>query len=130
MIGRSLKAYVRGCRAATAAEFALVLPATLFFTLGAVNITLALSAVAGLNRAVEAAARYASVQTALTGADPGSSAVTTWAKAQYKGPNIGQAFTYSPATGCGHTVSATGAYQLITGFAQVPLALSASACFP
>ncbi|HEY1929697.1 MAG TPA: TadE/TadG family type IV pilus assembly protein [Caulobacteraceae bacterium] len=130
MIVRTLAAFLRNRRGAAAAEFALVLSAMLFFTLGAFNITLVLSAVSGLNRAAEAAARYASVQTSLTGADPGSSAVTTWASGQYKGPNIGATFTYSPDTGCGHTVNATGTYQLITGFAQVPLALGANACFP
>jgi Flp pilus assembly protein TadG len=130
MIGRTLAPFLRKSDGATAAEFALVLAATLFFTLGAFNITLVLSAVSGLHRAAEAAARYASVQTALTGADPGSSAVTTWASGQYSGPNIGATFTYSPDTGCGHTVGATGTYTLVTGFAQVPLSLSANACFP
>jgi Flp pilus assembly protein TadG len=129
MIGRTIATFLRARWGSVAAEYALVLPATLFFTLGAFNLTTVLFAVSALNRTAEAAARYASVQTALNGADPGSAAVQAWAASNYAGPNVSQSFTYA-ASGCGHTVSAAGTFTLVTGFAQVPLALSTSACFP
>ncbi|HEY2052277.1 MAG TPA: TadE/TadG family type IV pilus assembly protein [Caulobacteraceae bacterium] len=129
MISRTIAAFLRGRRGAAAAEYALVLPATLFLTLGIFNLSVVLFAISGLNRVTEAAARYASVQTALNGADPGAAAVRAFALSNYAGPIISPAFTYT-ATGCGHTVHATGTYTLVTGFAQVPLNLSANACFP
>ena len=129
MIGRTITTFIRGRRGTAAAEYALVLPASLFLALGVFNLAVVLSAISGLNRTTEAAARYASVQTALTGADPGSTAVAAWATSNYAGPNVNAAFTYT-ATGCGHTVQATGTYALVTGFSRVPLNLTANACFP
>ena len=129
MIARTIAAYLRRRRGSVAAEFALVLPAMIFFSLGAFNLTLVLYATSALNRAAEAAARYASVQTALNGADPGATAVQTWASSHYAGPSVTQTFTYT-ASGCGHTVSATGNYKLVAGVVTLPVALSANACFP
>jgi Flp pilus assembly protein TadG len=128
MIARII-AFVRGRHGGAAAEFALVLPAMLFFTLGAFNLALVLYATSGLHRAVEAAARYASVQTALNGTDPGATAVQAWALSNYAGPNVSPVFTYT-ATGCGHTVSVTGTYRLVAGIVNPQFALGAQACFP
>ena len=132
MIARTIAAYLRRRRGSVAAEFALVLPATIFFTLGAFNLTLVLYATSALNRAAESAARYASVQTALNGADPGATAVNAWATSQYTGPAVSQKFTYTatPITGCGHSVSATGSYNFVAGVVNIPVALAANACFP
>ncbi len=94
MIARMIAAYLRGRRGSAAAEFALVLPATLFFTLGAFNLSVLVYATSAMNRAAEAAARYWSVQTALNGADPGATAVSAWASSQYAGPTVSAAFTY------------------------------------
>lgn len=129
MIARAIAAYLRRSGGSTAAEFALILPSMIFFILGAFNLTAVFYATSGLNRAVEAAARYASVQTALNGADPGATAVQTWAAGNYAGPNVSQVFTYS-ASGCGHTVSATGTYQMVAGVLNIPFSLSTQACFP
>jgi hypothetical protein len=129
MIARAIAAYLRGGRGAAAAEFALVVPAMIFFTLGAFNLSVVIYATSALNRAAEAAARYASVQTALTGADPGATVVSAWAGSHYVGPGVTPVFTYT-ASGCGHTVSATGSYQLVAGIVNIPVALAANACFP
>jgi Flp pilus assembly protein TadG len=130
MIARAIAAYLRGRRGAAAAEFALIVPALIFFTLGAFNLATVLYATSALNRATEAAARYASVQAALTGADPGATAVSAYAASHYVGPGVTPIFTYTSPSGCGHTVSATGSYQLVAGVANIPIALTANACFP
>ena len=132
MIARVAAAYLRRRHGAVAAEFALILPAMIFFTLGAFNLTLVLYATSALNQTAEAAARYASVQAALNnGADPGAAAVQAWASSNYAGPNVSQSFTYTPPpSGCGHTVTATGTYQFVAGVVNVPVSLGASACFP
>ena len=132
MIARTIAAYLRRRRGSVAAEFALVLPAMIFFSLGAFNLALVIYATSALNQTTEAAARYASVQTALNGADPGAAAVQAWASSNYAGPAVSQSFSYSatPLSGCGHTVSATGTYEVIAGVMNVPVSLSTSACFP
>ena len=132
MIVRTIAAYLRRRRGNVAAEFALVLPATIFFTLGAFNFILVVYATSALNQTAQAAARYASVQTALNGADPGAAAVQAWASSNYAGPAVSQSFSYSatPLSGCGHTVSATGTYNVVAGVVSIPFALAANACFP
>jgi Flp pilus assembly protein TadG len=135
-----LAAYLRDRRANTAVEFALILPGFLFFTLGAVNLSAMMWAMASLHQAVEGAARYASVTTAATGADPGQTAVCNWAMTRYKGPNVftqtcagsPAPFIYvsSPTAACAHVVTGTGSYKLVTGVINKSLTLSAKACFP
>ena len=132
MIAGAIATYLRRRRGSMAAEFALVLPATIFLALGAFNLAVVLSATSALNRTAEAAARYGSVQMALNNVDPGATAVQTWAYNNYGGPAVSQSFIYSypSPSGCGHAVSATGTYKLVAGVVNIPVSLSANACFP
>jgi TadE-like protein len=129
---RSLRRCERG---ASAAEFALVLPATLFLFFGAFNLCVVLYAQSCLQAATEAAARYASIQTAMTGSAPAQSAVQGVASGRYKGPRLGSLSFTCPssncaASGCGHTVSGTGTYKLNYGLGRINLTLSTRSCFP
>ena len=133
--------FLRDRRGAAAAEFALVLPAFIFFTLGAINLSTLLFAMTSLHQAAEGAARYSSVTTAANGVDPGQAAVCAWAVNHYKGPGGVLAttcagtpppfvYTASPTAGCAHVVTAAGSYTLYAGFLNKTFPLNATACFP
>ena len=124
-----MRRFWRDRRGNTAAEFALILPAFMFLTLGGINLSILVYATSSLNRVVQSAARYASIQTNSTGSSPSSATITAWARTAYVGPSINPQFTYS-ATGCGNTVTATATYNLFAGVIDKTIPLSATACFP
>jgi hypothetical protein len=115
---------------------ALILPGVLFLMLGAGNLLVLTYATASLHGATEEAARYASVTAAATGSSPTSSAVSTYAGHIYRGPALGQTFTYSSAGSCGtggsngNQVTATGTYHLYYGVGRVAVTLNTQACYP
>ena len=110
---------------ATAVEFALVLPAFVSLIVGGLCAGQLAFAVSGLQFAVQEGARCAAVKT--TVCTSGASTIS-YAAAQYQGPAIAPSFTYA-ASGCGHTVSATGSYVFMIPV-TVSLPLTATACFP
>lgn len=135
-----LSHFLRDRRGVAAVEFALVLPAFLFFTLGAINLGALLFAMTSLHQAVEGAARYSSVTAAANGADPGQAAVCAWAMSHYTGPHVFSTtcagspppfvYTASTTAPCAHVVTAAGSYKLFAGFLNKNLTLQAKACFP
>lgn len=132
---RTLTRFGRCEAGASAGEFALVLPAILFLMFGAFNLLVVVYAAASLQAAAEASARYASIQTNLNGSAPSQATVQTYAASAYKGPGLSSlAFTCAggscAASGCGHSVSATGTYKLSYGFGALTVPINAQACFP
>jgi Flp pilus assembly protein TadG len=130
---RWFRAYLAERRGAAAVEMAFVLPGVLFLMLGGANLVLLLYASVSLNSAAEAAARYASVQTA-AGASFTASDVQTFASSVYKGPNMGSlAFTYTTTGTCGggnNLVTGTGTYHLYYGIGRLSVPLTNKSCFP
>lgn len=119
-------------RGNVAIEYALILPVLLVFTLGIMDTGRLLWAVATLNRAAEAAARCAAINTT----DCGTTAqIQTRAVAEAWGLTVApSAFTISKPA-CGIQVDANYDFTFITpGLgAFVPLGiqtLSATACYP
>jgi Flp pilus assembly protein TadG len=134
---RNLSRYWKDSSGAAAAEMALILPALMFLVLGTIYLSLLGYAWVNLNSATDAAARYASVTAAASGASPVKSDVEGQATKFYKGFNFGPTFTYQGQTGaCGSTgnngylVTASGAFPLFFGFGRISVPLSTTACFP
>ena len=124
-----------GDSGAAAAEFALTIPALCLLLFGSIGLSTMMAVTSALHFAVGKAARCASVNAALTGVTTcaGSTAVQTYAAAQYRGPSLtGLAFTLTAATtgNCGNKVVGTGTYVLRTGLASVSVPVSATACYP
>jgi Flp pilus assembly protein TadG len=141
MVGRpALSEWAKADVGATAAEFALVLPGLVFLLFGIISLTLMTYTATNLHSAVEAGARYASVQTATGNAGTLSSNCTTsgsvcsYVTKHYIGPPMAISVSCNPndcsASGCGHSVTATGTYKLTYGLGAVSVPMSASACFP
>lgn len=133
---RRLRAYIDELRGAAAVEMAFILPGVLFLMLGGANLILLLYASVSLNSAAEAAARYASVQTA-AGATFTASQIQTFATSVYKGPTIGSlTFTYATTGSCGtagnngNLVTAAGTYHLYYGVGRLGIPISNHSCFP
>jgi Flp pilus assembly protein TadG len=118
--------FCRSVRGATALEFAILSPVFIMIVVGGVNLGLLLFSVGSLHYAVEAAARCASVKTAVC-AD--ASTIQSYARSAYFGPTISPTFTYSTAS-CGNLVSASATFVLDAGMLRYSVPLSASACFP
>lgn len=112
-------------------EFGLTLPLFGALLFGVVESGLLLWTQLGLQHAVEAAARCATVNTTACGS---ASAIQNVAVAEAYGLNP-PAATFSVASvGCGNQVSANYSYQLVTGriaFTSAPsITLTARSCFP
>lgn len=117
--------FLRCTSAATAAEFALVVPVFLILVFSTINAGLAMSAVNQVHYAAERSARCLSVD--VTGACPN---INTYAKGLYNGPTVtGLIFTSSTQT-CGKRVIGTGTYPIITGFSSTSVTITAQACYP
>jgi Flp pilus assembly protein TadG len=121
--------FLRDTSAATAAEFALVLPVFILLIFGTIDTGIALSAITQMHFAAEKTARCLAVD--VSGDCP---SVDTFAKTYYKGPNVTgllfQEQTTLPAPACGRLVVATGTYQFFTGLKSSSLSLKAQACYP
>lgn len=127
-------AFCRQRRGAAAAEFALVLPAFLFLTVGAINLSFLMYAVVSLHQATEAAARYASIQTTLGNTTGLDTAVSNYAVNHYQGPAAGATYACTPAdcsaSGCGHLVTGSSTYRFTYGIGNIAIPISAKGCFP
>lgn len=110
-----------------AIEFALVLPVLLLFTLGLIDVGRLLWTQTTLDRAVQAAARCAAVNSATCGT---TAHVQSYAVTQAYGLSINSsAFTVTSGTG-NICVNATMVYHLIIPWVDDTLNLSANACYP
>jgi Flp pilus assembly protein TadG len=110
---------------AAAVEFALVLPVLAALLVGGIYAGLVVYSAAGLQTAVEQAARCYSVNGAQCGS---ASAAQTYAQSEYSGTN-NPTFTASIQP-CGHQVAATVTVPLIAVVVNLSVPLSATACFP
>jgi Flp pilus assembly protein TadG len=106
-------------------EFALVLPAFAALLVGGIYAGLVVYSAAGLQTAVEQAARCYSVDPAQCGS---ASATQTYAQSEYYDIN-NPTFTASIRP-CGHQVAATVTVPLFAVVASLSVPLSATACFP
>ncbi|HEY0957662.1 MAG TPA: TadE/TadG family type IV pilus assembly protein [Novosphingobium sp.] len=123
----ALRRFLMDRSAATAAEFALVVPVFLLIVFGTINTAITMSAIIQMHYAAERAARCLSVN--VTGACTAAN-VDTYAKTFYNGPAItGLTFTRTTPV-CGNKVVGTGTYEMLTGFSSTSVNLSASACYP
>jgi Flp pilus assembly protein TadG len=112
--------------ATTAVEFALVLPALVTLLAGGVYAGLVMYSVAGLQSAVEQAARCYSVNLSQCGS---ASATQTYAQSEYYGISS-PTFTASLQS-CGHQVAGSVDIRLTAAIvANLSVPLSATACFP
>ncbi len=110
---------------ATAVEFALVLPALVALLVGGLYAGLAVYSAAGLQSAVEQAARCYSVDSIDCSS---ASATQTYAQNRYYGLNS-PTFTVSTQS-CGHQVTAAVTVPLTAVVVNLSVPLSATACFP
>jgi Flp pilus assembly protein TadG len=113
---------------ATAVEFALTAPMFMALVWGIIEVGLGLWTQFGLENAVEAAARCASVNTTTCTT---SSTIATYAASQTMGVTIpSSAFTFSKVS-CGNQVSASYNFAYLTNvFHAARVTLAAQACFP
>jgi Flp pilus assembly protein TadG len=119
----------RDSRGATAVEYAIVLTALLLFCLGTMDVGRLMWDEITLDRAVQAAARCAVVNSTTCGA---TGAVQTYAASQTYGMTVSSSiFTVSSCAGGGTQVQATLAFHWVTPFiGPNPLTLVATACQP
>jgi Flp pilus assembly protein TadG len=117
-----------GCRGTVAIEYALVLSALLIFVFGIMDAGRVLWTRTTLERAAEAAARCAAVNTATCGS---AAEIQAYAVTQAFGLTIAStAFTPSTAA-CGSVVTATLPFTfVIPWIATSGITLTATACYP
>lgn len=114
------------CSAAAASEFALVVPFFIAIVFGTINTGLAMSAVSNIHYAAERSARCLAVNTS----GDCQTDILAYGKNWYRGPGItGLNFVASDQT-CGKQVVGTGNYEILTGFENTAVAISARACYP
>jgi len=122
-----LRVLVRDCRGSAALQFALVLPAILLLTLGTIDVGQAMWTQSALNKAVQDAARCASVTPATCG---NNTQVQNYAVTRTWGLSVpASTFTFTTPT-CGMKVAASYPFTPMTGYVPMSFTLSASACFP
>jgi Flp pilus assembly protein TadG len=125
--------YLSQDRGSSAVEFALVFPVMALLVFGIFHLCFLVYANANLHWAVEQAARCAAISQRNTGLScQHPSNTQSYALSVYKGPNIGlsvSSFTATTATNC-RQVSGSGTYPIRTGFVNLNVPLSATACFP
>ena len=130
MIGRLLlfnRRFRRDQSAATAAEFALIVPIFLGLLFSTINGSIMMSAVTQMHYAAERAARCLSVDVSNT-CPVGD--IDTYAKTFYDGPGLGDLVFSQTALACGNQVVGTGTYELVNGLALTSVSISATACYP
>lgn len=121
-----VRRFLHDTRAATAAEFALVVPVFLTLVFGTINAGLAMSAINQIHYAAERSARCLSVD--VGGNCAGD--INVYAQSFYHGPGVtGLNFAASSQT-CGNQVTGTAGYEILTGFSSTAINISATACYP
>jgi Flp pilus assembly protein TadG len=114
---------------AVAAEFALVIGFVLLIVFTVINGSLLMYTYSNLHMAVENTARWASIRTTVDGAAPTTTAVQGKGDAFYAGLTATPSFVAATAV-CGMQVTATTTFTARLGIGSVPLAMSASSCYP
>jgi Flp pilus assembly pilin Flp len=114
-------------RAATAAEFALVVPVFLLLMFATINGSIMMSAVTQMHYASERAARCLSVD--VEGACSAGT-IDAYAKSFYNGPTLAEMEFVPSELLCGNEVVGSGKYQLVTGFVSTEVSISSTACYP
>jgi Flp pilus assembly protein TadG len=134
-VGALLGSLAANRRGATAVEFALIATPLLLFLFGIEETARLMWTQAAINKAVEDAARYSSVN-GPTGACTASDTVTGYAESHAWGLNVSGDFTATTAA-CGCQVSATVPFNPlflklnhVNDFAPYNVSLTATACFP
>jgi uncharacterized membrane protein len=120
------RSVLRDTVGASIVEFALIVPGFLMLVIGGIDAGRMLWSQVTLQRAVEAAARCAAVDTVRCGT-PGQAQTFASELSLFAPP---AAFAVVPAA-CGVSVAASFEYSLSTALLGVPnLTLTASACYP
>jgi hypothetical protein len=132
--------YLREERAASAVEFALIIPVALILILSLLHMSAVVYAANNLHFATEETARCLAVSAnnpaGTSGLpcppNPTAAQVQSYGAARYVGPNISATFTLGATSACANTkqLSASGTYNMAMGFVSFPIPLSASACYP
>ena len=112
---------------ASAVEFALVVPAFLALTIGALNLCIVLYINSNLHFAVDDAARCMSVKTTVCDT---VAHTKTHALATFNFPSLSPTITPTFAAACGNQVSGSATYQLNAVVTNLSVNLSATSCFP
>jgi Flp pilus assembly protein TadG len=123
---RKVRSLRRRNDGAAALEFAMVIPAFIALTVGAMFTANLVFTVASMHYATEAAARCASIQTTVC---TSAGVIQSYATSHYAGPSVSPSFVYSTA-GCGHTVTGTVTYSLNIGSMTQNVPVSTSSCYP
>lgn len=126
VIGALLARLKRDVSGSAAMEFAFVLPVLGVLLMGSISAANLAGTVNGMHYAVEEAARCSAVRTTVCST---KAATVAYAASKYTGLGAKPVFAVS-GEGCGHTVSATATYQLNILIAELPVQLSAKACYP
>ena len=120
------RAFLADSGGAAAIEFAIVGPVFLLLVIGLLYGCLMLFGVASLHYAVEEGARCASVKTTVY---TDSDSILAYTRTVYFGPMMSPAFTYATPA-CGHAVTGTANFHFNFAVADIPVPLTATACFP
>ena len=124
---RFIRTILADDRAATAAEFALVVPVFLLLMFGTINGSIMMSAITQMHYASERAARCLSVD--VDGLCPAGS-IDAFAKGLYNGPSLDGMTFVADDLACGNQVVGSGTYELISGIDVTSVSLSSTACYP
>jgi Flp pilus assembly protein TadG len=138
---KALFTYIREERAASAVEFALVIPLAAILILSTIHMSLVLYSANNLHFATEQTARCMAVSANVLAAKPtattpcpstAAASVQGYGAARYVGPDIGPTFTLGTTAACANAKQLTGSgtYNMSMGFASFPITVSAAACFP
>jgi Flp pilus assembly protein TadG len=115
---------------ASAVEFAMVVPAFLALTIGALNLCILLYINSTLHFAVDDAARCMSVKTTVCDT---VAHTRTHALATFNFPSLSPTITPTFGTvgsGCGNQVTGAATYRLNAVVTSINVSLSAQSCFP
>lgn len=117
-----------GDSGAAALEYAILLPVFLMLLLGGIDVSRALWMQVSLDRAVQAAARCASVTPTTCGS---TAAIQAYAASQAWGVTVASSVFSVQAQACGVRVTAAAPFQFVTPWIAPPSGtLRSSACYP
>ena len=112
---------------AAALEYAFVLPVMLAFAIGVMDLGRLVWMQVTLDRAVQAAARCASVNPTRCGGDP---AIKSYAATSAWGMTVPASTFVVSRPACGVTVSATMSFKYFAPWPNAPSTLTSAACYP
>jgi Flp pilus assembly protein TadG len=121
------RGFWRDQTAASAVEFAMVVPVFFALTIGALNLCILLYINSTLHYAVDDAARCMSVKTTVCDT---VGHTQTHAAATFNFPSLSPSFTPAFAQACGNQVTGSATYRLNAVVTSLNLNLSAKSCFP